>query len=294
MRGKNGLTRRLIRFVSLLIHLGRGVLTTAALFPFLDEARKRRIIQRWSRKLLNVLHVRLAVASAEPLSTPVFIAANHISWIDIFVIKAVYPARFVSKAEVRAWPVLGWLSAGAGTLFLERERRRDLGRVNKIIAAALHGEDAVAIFPEGTTTLGDTLKRFHASLFEPAVLARAWVYPVALRYTRSDGARSTAPSYVNDMSFMDSIWRILAEPKICAEVIFAHPVAAISRNRRELARYAEAQIREALNLAPDTTPEILADLPSAPPRDSGPRCSPNPARANPDALAAPARTNVRK
>ena len=104
------------------LHLSQGVLTSALLFPLLSHDRRARIRQQWSRKLLSILGIELHVDGA-PLIARGLIVANHVSWLDIFVINAVTPAAFISKSEVRQWPVIGWLSAVNETVFLRRGSR---------------------------------------------------------------------------------------------------------------------------------------------------------------------------
>ena len=118
------------------------------------------------------------------------IVANHISWLDIFVLLSVQPVRFVAKAELKRWPVVGPLITGAGTLYVERARRRDTHNVNRRAAEALARGDVLAIFPEGTTTDGTTLLPFHGSLLQPIVDAEGHVLPVAIRYRTPDGAHT--------------------------------------------------------------------------------------------------------
>ena len=117
------------------------------------------------------------------------VVANHVSWLDIFALHAVGPVRFIAKAEIERWPVLGGLVRGVGTLFIERARRHDTHRVNQEIARALAAGDIVAVFPEGTTTDGTALLPFKGSLLQPIIDAQGHVQPVAIRYRDADGIR---------------------------------------------------------------------------------------------------------
>jgi 1-acyl-sn-glycerol-3-phosphate acyltransferase len=137
------------------------------------------------------VHGELASAAGN-----VLVVANHISWLDIFVLNAHHPVRFVAKAEIAKWPVVSRMIRGAGTVFIERERRRDTHRVTRMMATVLASGDVVAIFPEGTTTYGDDVLPFKSSLLQPIVEADGHVQPVAIRYRTPDGEPSLAPSYV--------------------------------------------------------------------------------------------------
>lgn len=254
------------RFTRLILHLLRGVLAARLVFPRLDDAGRERRIRVWSQQLLGILGVRLEVRGAPVESGNTLLVSNHISWVDIFVYLALRPLRFVSKAEVREWPLAGWLVSQAGTLFLERGKRSDAVRVNRHIGDVLAAGGRVGFFPEGTTSDGTVLKHFHASLLEPAVLAASTVQPAAVRYRTPDGGYCRAPAYDGDITLPQTLRAMAAEPGIVAEVIFLDPIPAAGRSRRELARLSEAAIRRALGFdGADTPPETPAGPPDAAP-----------------------------
>ncbi len=239
---------RLFRSLRFALHVLEGLTTVALAFPFLGGARRKRLTRRWAAGILRVFNIRVHVVGEAPAAdapNAVFVA-NHVSWLDPALIMALHPAHFVAKSEIRAWPALGWLAERAGTIFIERRRRHDAARISRTLAEALRAGDGVGLFPEGTTTDGSTVKRFHASLLEAAVEAQATVYPVALRYHHADGRLDAAPAYTGDLSFGASIRQVLGRREIHATMVFAEPVPARGRNRRELAAAAEAAIREAL------------------------------------------------
>ena len=174
------------------------------------------------------------------------LVANHVSWLDIFAINAVLPARFVAKSEIRGWPLIGWLCERAGTVFIRQARRHDTMRVNHAIGAALSAGDIFAVFPEGTTTDGSRVLKFHSSLLEPALQARADVQPVALRYARPDGSLCDEVSYEGERSLWDTVVAMTRVPSIRVEVSFLPPLQGDLSHRRQLARAAEDAIRQAL------------------------------------------------
>jgi 1-acyl-sn-glycerol-3-phosphate acyltransferase len=191
------------------------------------------------------------------------LVANHISWLDVFAINSVQPSRFIAKSEVRSWPLLGWLCEATGTLFIHRARRHHTAHINQQVVAALALGDSFAIFPEGTTTAGDTLLPFHASLLEPALTGNAIVYPLAIRYTRPDGSHCPEADYTGDKSLLGSMWLIVSQREIHGHLQFLPPVATANRQRREVARAAESAIANALNLAvPHRGAETAADPPA--------------------------------
>jgi len=248
------------------VHVLRGLATTVGVFPFAGEARRRTLIRRWSAKLLRIVGIHARVdGSLEAAGGNVLIVANHVSWLDIFVVNAHCPARFVAKSELSSWPLAGRLMRAAGTIFIARERRHDTRRVNDHAAKALAAGGVVAVFPEGTTTDGSVLLKFHASLLQPIVDSRGRVQPVAIRYVDPTGARSDAPVY-GDETIAASFWRVCGQRRLIVDVAVPEPIAAHGAHRRELAREAEAVIRRVLALpAVATAPGTAGDRAGASP-----------------------------
>ena len=241
-------SRQLTRAARTFTHVVAGLATTSFVFPFVRPARRRALTQRWSRRLLALLNVECRITGdLRPDAGNVLIVANHVSWLDIVVLNAICPVRFVAKAELARWPVAGRLVRGAGTLFIERTRRRDTHRVNRVVAEALAQGDVVAVFPEGTTSEGASVLPFKSSLLQPIVDAAGEVQPLALRYRTPDGVRSVAPSYVGDDPFLASFWRVCGIHALVVDVTALARMPAAERHRRALAREAEAAIRTVLD-----------------------------------------------
>jgi 1-acyl-sn-glycerol-3-phosphate acyltransferase len=230
-------------------------------FPRTDSAAHRRIVQWWSAKLLRLLAVVARVEGTPPAAdAAAMIAANHVSWLDIFLLSSVRPTRFIAKSEIRDWPLAGWVVEKAGTLFIRRAGRRDLARITERAHAALEAGDCVGLFPEGTTTEGDTLLKFHSSLFEPAIANGARIYPAAIRYEYEDGTLCRAASFAGEITFMQSLGLIVRQRRIIARVWFAPPVEPDGSPRREVAKRAEESVASLLGLpvvgrAPGTPPD---------------------------------------
>lgn len=261
------------------MHVAEGLIRAAFQFPRLDAVQVAHVKRRWSLKLLKLFNIHLKVRGDPPGVAPrsAMVVGNHVSWLDIFVIMAVSPCHFVSKAEVRNWPLIGWLSARTGTLFLERGRRQDTVRVNIAMRELLVGGERLAVFPEGTTTEGEELKPFHASLLQPAVDAGAPIYPAAIRYSRPDGSVCVEASYAGDMSLAQSLRQILAQKEIDAEVVFGAPIGTTGKSRAALARLTEAAIASALRLpVPHRKPGKPSGPPAAAPSAAHPTDNPYP------------------
>lgn len=245
-RRGNPLAVRCYRFTRTCVHVAEGVGTTMLVFPLVGPDRRRHLVKRWSYRLLRILRIDAQVDGALAAGGNVLVVANHISWLDIFVLNAHHPVRFVAKAELARWPILSQLIRGAGTVFIERERRRDAHRVNEDMARVLAAGDVVAIFPEGTTTDGTSLLPFKSSLLQPIVDAEGQVQPVAIRYRDHAGAPAMAPTYAGDTTFAQSFWAVCGEPTLTVELVAPAPLPAREAHRRDLARAAEDAIRTAL------------------------------------------------
>lgn len=231
-------------------------LAWSLVLPRLAPARRNAVKQRWSRKLLKILNLRVEVEGELPThSGPVVLVANHVSWLDIHVIDAVLPTRFVAKSEIRSWPIAGRLAASAGTVFIDRGRRRDTGRIANVVTDALAAGDVVGVFPEGTTSEGHSVLKFHASLLQPAVDADAPLLPVALTYHTEDGSRTEAAAYTGQMSLVQSITRVARQSQIVIRLTPLPLVAAVGRHRRDLALELHTSI--AARVAASGNPETI-------------------------------------
>jgi 1-acyl-sn-glycerol-3-phosphate acyltransferase len=253
------------RLSRLALHLGYGIAIAVLVLPHLQGSRRQRVIGTWSAHVLHILKVRLIVTGMLPTvdERAMLFVANHVSWLDIWAINAVRTVRFIAKAELRAWPVIGWLSQQAGTIFIRRARRHDTSRVSVAGAEALRGGDCVCVFPEGTTTDGTCIYPFKSSLLQSAVEAQAPVWPVALRYVRDDGSANTAVAYAGDTTMKQSLWSILGQHEIFAHLTFAQPIQPEGRNRRQLAQAAEEVISSLARLPVRAAPGTASDLPDA-------------------------------
>ncbi|MGZ8291013.1 MAG: lysophospholipid acyltransferase family protein [Telluria sp.] len=234
------------RLIRILVHLLEGLATCALLFPWVGTGRRNARILNWSRRLLAICNVTLDAPAGAPALKHALIVANHVSWLDIFVINAVHPCRFVAKSEIREWPVFGWLAAQAGTVFIARGSRRDLRHVFKGLVAALQMGQRVAFFPEGTTAPQGTVLPFHANLFEAAVDAKVMVQPYALQYVDERGALHPAVDFTGDTTFVQSVLAILSGRPVRARLTCLAPINGEGAHRRELAEQAHDAIASAL------------------------------------------------
>lgn len=259
--------RRLVRLPGLAGLLFGGLLTVFLVFPLVPQARRDALVRGWSRMLLACCGVRvreIVRMGGAPLADQDggrMLLANHVSWLDIFVINAVAPSSFVAKSEIARWPLAGTLVAGVGTVFIERDRRRAVREVIGTLDRRLRAGRRAAVFPEGTTSDGRQVLPFFGNLAQAAIDAGAPVVPIGLRYVDPDGVPSHAAAFIGDDHFLDAVWRITGHPELIAEL---HVLPAIDIvpgvTRHELADQARLAISGALDLAlDDTLPAFYRD-----------------------------------
>jgi 1-acyl-sn-glycerol-3-phosphate acyltransferase len=235
------------KFLRGILHLLHGMWIIATRFPKASSQLRGELIADWSRGMLRLVNVNLRVNGEPAEQGPMLVVINHISWLDILVMLAAQPVRFVSKSEVKHWPIIGWLATNVGTLYIERTKRRDALRVVHETAEALKSGKLIAIFPEGTTSDGKQLLPFHANLLQAAISASSPVQPVALRFLEANGELSMTPVYIGDDTLVASIWRMLCAQPVTAQLDFLEPVASSGMERRELAEQLEKLISARLS-----------------------------------------------
>lgn len=246
------------RLICIAVHVLHGVGVVLLRFPALSASARRERIGWWAAKLLHVAGVELEVGGS-PRPGGVLLVANHVSWLDIAAIHALCPrARFVSKADVKRWPVLGRLVDAADTLYLERERRSDAMRVMHRIGEALIAGDAVAVFPEGTTGDGQALLPFHANLLQAAIATATPVQPIALRFSDASHVVSPAVAFVGDTTLLQSLWTVVSAEGLSVHVRFLSPMGSEHAERRALAARARHEIDLVLAQVNAAVPSTLA------------------------------------
>ena len=230
VRVRLGAVWKLLQIVSYILWGGWLVFRR---LPTLSPLKKEELIRAWSLALLQKFAIQLIVNGKPPAQGPMLLAANHISWLDIVVMLAARPCRFVSKADLKHWPLIGAMASAGGTLFIERESRRDVMRVAHHMAERLSVGDVLAVFPEGTTSDGVSIQNFHANLFQAAIAVNAPVVPVGISYLdEASGSTSLAPCYVGDDTLMQSLWRTLTASPLCVVLTFGEAQYAQGRDRR--------------------------------------------------------------
>jgi 1-acyl-sn-glycerol-3-phosphate acyltransferase len=232
----------MLRKLRLVLHLLHGMVLIALLFGRATPARRQALTKTWTEKMLRIARVTLIVHNdAARVDARALVVGNHVSWLDIYAVNAWRPTPFVSKAEVRDWPVVGWLAENLGAVFIQREKRSEAKRIMQELADRLAGGELMFVFPEGTTSDGLGLLPFHTNMFQAAVQAGCQVQPVSLLYEDAQGRQSLAPSYIGDLSLGASVDRVLRGGPLKVHLRVGEPIEA-GAERRELTARAEAAV----------------------------------------------------
>ncbi len=260
------------RITLIQLHVFRGVIASALVLPWVGPKFRDRMIRDWSLGLLHKLRITVQVQGSlpDPGQHPVVLTSNHISWVDIFVIHSVRPVRFVSKAEVRQWPVFGWLAAKTGTLFLARASRKQTAAIGEEMEKALNQGDSLGLFPESTTSEGSSVLPFRSSMLQAAVSCQTPILPLALQYRLSDGTANPHLPFIGEMTFAHSLIKVLKAPPSHVRIQVGPLVHPSQMHRRELAQQLEQitlglltdagdrRDASAFRTAPGTAPDLRA------------------------------------
>lgn len=231
-------------------HILYGFFIAGVILPRVNARRREWWISRWCAELLAVLNIRLIAHGTIPGKdiTGTMFVSNHVSWLDIHALNSIHAVRFIAKSEIRGWPLFGWFAEKVNTLFTERTRRQDAGRMVEITADSLRAGDCLGFFPEGTTSDGAQLLPFKGSLMQAAINAGAQIWPVSIRYPNVDGSFNTEMAYYGEMSLLESIRRVLAQHSPVVELHFSAPLSTHGHDRRGLSILAKQAIASGLNL----------------------------------------------
>jgi 1-acyl-sn-glycerol-3-phosphate acyltransferase len=240
---------RFVRGVRVVFHLLCGLCWVGIAFPFFSLKRRRWVRYRWSRELLKLFAFELRISGPLPANAGL-IAANHVSWVDIFAMNALTPVAFVSKDDVIHWPIIGTLAKHNETIFLQRGSRGHAHTIGREMAERLQSGNWLAVFPEGTTTDGTHLHPFHGALLQPAIDANVPVTPVALSYLDMQGQRSLLPAYAGDTSLWACFCAMLSARQLVVHLEIGQPVfvepGSGNRGRKQLAQTLHDQIEKML------------------------------------------------
>lgn len=186
--------------------------------------RRAALLQKISRALLS--HLQVSIETRGNVPQRGLLVSNHVSFVDIMLLSALSPLVFVSKSEVARWPIIGPIAVKSGTLFIERQKRSDVSRINRALSSAFDAGVLACIFPEGTSSDGTGVLPFQPSLLQPAISAQLPVCPAHIRYETENGIRADDIAYFGDRNLMDCMRALIRRKKTIARVSFGSPIDA--------------------------------------------------------------------
>jgi 1-acyl-sn-glycerol-3-phosphate acyltransferase len=251
---------RIYRVIRIAVHILAGISITATILPFTSKATRLALTRWWCKSLLDCFNIKVithgTLPDANTLST--MFVANHISWVDIHSINSIIPLRFIAKIEVESWPVFGYLVSKSGTLFINRNIRKDAARIIDITTDSLKEGDNVCLFPEGTTTDGSHILPFKSSIVQAAINANAMIWPVAIYYPMPNGKPNTKMAYADETTMAESMAQMLNLKHPVVALHFLTPINCLGHTRQSATKLAFEAISTKLALAAD--PAYLSSL----------------------------------
>ena len=252
-----GRLRRYGRVIHVLCVVGLG-LGMASVFGVMErlklnstQVRRQRWSQFFMARLSHALPFRIRVFGQLP-DTSMLWVSNHVSWTDIALLGQLTPLSFLSKADVRGWPIAGWLAAKAGSLFIRRGAG-DSQLIRQQMRHHLSQGLPLLMFPEGTTTDGRCVRTFHGRLLSAAIDSGAHLQPVAIRYLR-DGSTDPIAPFIGDDDLLSHLMRLFSHDTAEVEIHLLEPIACLNQERTVLAFRAQQAIERVLVQPQQTGP----------------------------------------
>jgi 1-acyl-sn-glycerol-3-phosphate acyltransferase len=247
---QNHFLTRYYRISRIFIHTIVGLTLAAIVLPLISKNNNLKLIQWWCGGLLRAFNIKVLLHGKLPppdTSRTMFVA-NHISWSDIHALNSVIPVRFIAKSDIKSWPVFGYLVRKSNTIFVERGKRQEAGRIVELTKQSLSAGDNVCFFPEGTTTdgtgvndnglQGPLVLAFKSSVLQAAIDANAQIWPVAIRYSHPDGNINTQMAYAGTITLIESMQSVLKQKSPTVTLHFLTPIQASGKNRHDLTKAA--------------------------------------------------------
>ena len=208
------------------------------------------VIKWWCHRTMNILGLTLS-RQGKPFDSSGLIVANHISFLDIIVIASTTTGLFLAKSTLQSWPVIGFIANRIGTIFIQRNEPRTLHAIIPTLTSMLQQGIPVIIIPEGTTTAGKTVGKFHSSLYQAAINANKPVLPVAIRYMRN-GKPDNIAAYIDNNNFIFSLIKIMAQTRTNVQIYFYDRLDSNNMSRQELAMQSHEIISQSIDFQSDS------------------------------------------
>ncbi len=215
-----------------------GLIIAAGMFPAINlifstnsaRAKQDALKTLWLRWFSAIVKLEITKDGVQP-EKGALLVSNHISWLDIIVIGQFLPAYFVAKSDISRWPIIGYLARQGGTIFIRRGDKQHIRTTAEKMVWLLKQKNNIIAFPEGTTTNGKEVLNFHSSLFQPALLTKSPIQPIALKY--QGPALEHAP-FIGDDDFVSHLIKMLSLDKIEVRLCFLPLINDSGKNRTQV------------------------------------------------------------
>lgn len=203
-------------------------------------------IQQWMQQVCAIIGLKVNKSGELLQPSAALIVANHVSWLDIIALSSTVKSSFISKSELKKWPIIGSLAKSSGTIFIKRNSRSELTLAINSISSVIQKGKSVILFPEGTTTNGNSVKRFKSSLFQSAINSNCTIQPITIRYIRNNKLDTIAP-YIDRDNFVIHLLRIMCQPQTTVVLHINKKIIAVNERRQDLTVASQNKIELALN-----------------------------------------------
>lgn len=228
----------LVRAIGLLFVVIAGLFLAFSCYGWLSKAKKEWLLRTWSIVLMKTTGVYIKREGEAIINGSVLLVANHVSWIDIFIINSQRATSFIAKSEIRKWPVIGWLVESVGTIFIERGSRQAVMAINDQVKGYFQNATSIGLFPEGTTSDGLSVLHIYSGLLDGAMQAQIPIQPIALQFYHNN-IRSGHVAFVGEQTLVQNIWVLLSSKHVQVTVRVLPPVTQANEqvvmSRQELA-----------------------------------------------------------
>ena len=243
--------RLLYKFFCIICLFFYGLIIAGIVFPVLHficsankaKTKRDRLKIHWLKVFSSIMKLSV-IREGELPKDGALLISNHISWLDIIVIGQYLPVYFVAKSDISSWPIIGYLSRQGGTIFIRRGNKKSIKETAEKMIWVLKQNSNIVAFPEGTTTLGNEVLSFHASLFQPALLTKSVIQPVVIQY---EGAAKHQAPFIGEDDFVRHLIKMLCLDKVEVRLSFLPVIKSLGKDRHTVCVEAREKIYEKIS-----------------------------------------------
>jgi 1-acyl-sn-glycerol-3-phosphate acyltransferase len=241
----------LYKFFCIICLFFYGLIIAGIVFPVLHficsankaKSKRDRLKIHWLKVFSSIMKLSV-IREGELPKDGALLISNHISWLDIIVIGQYLPVYFVAKSDISSWPIIGYLSRQGGTIFIRRGNKKSIKATTEKMIWVLKQNSNIVAFPEGTTTSGNEVLSFHASLFQPALLTKSVIQPVVIQY---DGAAKHQAPFIGEDDFVRHLIKMLCLDKVEVRLSFLPVIKSLGKDRHTVCAEAREKIYEKIS-----------------------------------------------